>query len=240
MSSHPTQPRALITGASSGIGRATALAFARAGIEVTLIGRSAERLQATAADIAALDGNAKTASLDLSQVAQVRAAIATLAGDRLDILVNCAGIGYTSPLAEMPLADWQHLFDLNVTSVWQCILGALPALRAQPQSSIINVASIAAKTPFPTWGAYSATKAALVAFSQALAAEERSQGVRVAVVAPGAVNTPLWDTDTVSADFDRSAMLTPEAVAASILHAATLPAGAVIDELVVMPSAGAL
>ncbi|NJL02914.1 MAG: SDR family oxidoreductase [Spirulinaceae cyanobacterium RM2_2_10] len=240
MNSKPSPLRALITGASSGIGAATALAFARAGIAVLLVSRSADKLQAVAAQITASGGQVETCVLDLSQVTRVRLAIQAIVGEKLDILVNCAGMGYTSPLAAMPLADWQALFDLNVTSVWQVILGALPALHASTQSTIINVTSIAAKTPFPTWGAYSASKAALVALSQALAAEERAAGVRVVIVAPGAVNTPLWDTDTVDADFNRQAMLTPETVAESILHAATAPAGAVVEELVVMPSAGVL
>lgn len=240
MSASPLPPRALITGASSGIGRATAIACARAGLDVVLVSRSADKLQEVAATIGQLNRRAEVCPLDLSQVERVREAIQAIARDRLQIIINCAGIGYTSPLAEMPLADWQHLFALNVTSVWQCTLGALPALRASAPSTIVNVASIAAKTPFPTWGAYSASKAALVAFSQALAAEERPHGVRVVVMIPGAVNTPLWDTDTVSADFDRSAMLTPDAVAQSILHAATAPPGAAIAELSILPAAGAL
>jgi len=240
MRSSPPPPRVLITGASSGIGRATALACAGAGLDVVLVSRSADKLQEVAAAIGQLGRRAEVCPLDLSQVEQVREAIQAIAGDRLQILINCAGIGYTSPLAEMPLADWQHLFDLNITSVWQCTLGALPALRASAPSTIVNVASIAAKTPFPTWGAYSASKAALVAFSQVLAAEERPHGVRVAVVAPGAVNTPLWDTDTVNAGFDRSAMLTPDAVAQSILHVATAPPGAAIADLSILPAAGAL
>ncbi len=240
MSSQQSQPRALVTGASSGIGRATALALARSGYTVALVSRSATRLQAVAQEIGQLGGQAQVHPLDLSQVNQVREAIAAIAGDQLQVLVNCAGLGYTSPLETMPLEDWQHLFALNVTSVWQCTLGALSALRASAPSTIVNVSSIAAKTPFPTWGAYSASKAALSAFSQVLAAEERPHGLRVALVTPGAVNTPLWDTDTVKADFNRSAMLTPETVAQSILHMITAPAQAVVEELVVMPAAGAL
>jgi NADP-dependent 3-hydroxy acid dehydrogenase YdfG len=101
------------------------------------------------------------------------------------------------------------------------------------------VASIAAKTPFPGWGAYSVSKAALVAFSKVLAAEERVNGIRVATVYPGAVNTQLWDSETVQADFNRAAMLDPDVVARAILQLVSLPAEAVIEEMVIMPSAGA-
>ena len=113
-------------------------------------------------------------------------------------------------------------------------------MRQQQQGQIINVSSIAAKTAFPEWGAYCVSKAALNALSQAIAAEERANGIRVTTVMPGAVNTPIWDTETVDADFDRAMMLTPENVAETILQVVQLPAGANIEEIVVTPSAGAL
>ena len=93
---------------------------------------------------------------------------------------------------------------------------------------------------FPEWGAYGISKAAVVALSKAISVEERSHGIRVVTILPGAVNTPLWDTDTVQADFDRSGMLTPDLVANAILQTALLPPGAVVEELTIMPSGGAL
>jgi NAD(P)-dependent dehydrogenase (short-subunit alcohol dehydrogenase family) len=113
-------------------------------------------------------------------------------------------------------------------------------MRSREQSTIINVASIAGYQAFPGWGAYNVSKAGLIALSKTLAAEERAHGIRVVTLCPGSVNTPLWDTETVQANFDRTRMLTPETVAQTILHAALLPPGAVIEELTVMPSAGAL
>jgi len=127
---------------------------------------------------------------------------------------------------------------LNVTSVLQCIQGVLPGMRERHQGTIINVASIAAHQTFPNWGAYCVSKFGLLALSKTLALEERPNGIRVTAVCPGSVNTPLWDTETVQADFDRSTMLTPEVVAQSILHAALLPDSAVIEELILMPNAG--
>jgi short-subunit dehydrogenase len=234
--------RALITGASSGIGKATALAFAKAGIDVALVSRSQDKLEAIAEATRELGVEAKAYALDLAKIEQVKAEIEAIAKDfaPIDILVNNAGIGYTNPLSETPLSDWQHVIDLNLTSVFQCILGILPIMRQQQRGTIINVASIAGEQPFPTWGAYSVSKAGLIALSKTLAAEERSNGIRVVTISPGAVNTPLWDTDTVQVDLNRKAMLTPEIVAQSILHTVMLPEQAVIESVTLMPSAGSL
>ncbi|MEW6495919.1 MAG: SDR family NAD(P)-dependent oxidoreductase, partial [Cyanobacteriota bacterium] len=121
-----------------------------------------------------------------------------------------------------------------------CIQGVLPTMRDQQRGTIINIASIAGQQPFPSWGAYSISKAGVMVLSKTLAAEERAHGIRVITISPGAVNTPLWDTDTVQMDFNRSAMLTPEIVAQSIVHAAILPDQAAVESLTLMPSAGAL
>lgn len=232
--------RALITGASSGIGKATAMAFAKAGIHLALVSRSEAKLAAVAAEVRQLGVEAKVYPLDLSQVDQVKSGITAIADDfgAIEMLVNNAGMGYTGNLADMPLTDWQQVMDLNLTSVFQCIQAILPGMRDRKRGMIINVASIAGHQAFPNWGAYCVSKFGLVALSKSLAAEERPHGIRVTVVSPGSVNTPIWDTDTVQADFDRSAMLTPEIVAESILHTALLPQQAVIEELILMPNAG--
>lgn len=231
---------ALITGAGSGIGKATALAFANAGINLALVGRSADKLAAVATAAAAVGVTAKIYPLDLAVVDRVAAAISAIAAtsDNLDILVNNAGMAYTNSIGETPLADWQRIIDLNLTSVFQCIQGVLPQMRQRQSGTIVNVSSIAAKQVFPNWGAYSVSKFGLMALTQAVAGEERANGIRVSAICPGSVNTPLWDTDTVNADFDRSAMLTPEMVADGILYAVQAPAGAVIEELTILPSGG--
>ena len=119
-------------------------------------------------------------------------------------------------------------------------MGILPKMRDRGTGTIINVASIAGKQTFPGWGAYCVSKAGLIALSQTLAQEERAHGIRVTVICPGSVNTEIWDTQTVHANFDRSKMLTPEIVAQSILHTALLPQGAVVEELTLMSNAGVL
>lgn len=237
------QLRAIVTGASSGIGKATALEFAKSGIEVVLVSRSADKLKAVAEEIQ-LTTQTKgiVYPLDLAlvnQVTQQMAAICTSFGP-IDILVNSAGMGYTNFLSKTTLEDWQKVLELNLTSVFQCIQGVLPQMRDRSSGTIINVASIAAFNAFPEWGAYSISKAGLVALGKVLSIEERGNGIRTITISPGSVNTPLWDTDTVQANFNRSAMLTPEIVAQSILHTALLPRQAVVEEMIVMPSGGAL
>jgi NADP-dependent 3-hydroxy acid dehydrogenase YdfG len=231
---------ALITGASSGIGKATALAFAKAGINLLLVGRSQERLQPVLAAATAAGVKATAYEIDLAQLTLVRPQITQIIHDcsAVDILVNSAGTAYTNPLMDTPLTDWQRIIDLNLSSVLQVIQGVLPQMRQQQSGTIINVVSIAGKQVFPDWGAYSVSKFGLVALSKALAAEERAHGIRVTAVYPGSVDTPLWDQQQVQADFDRSAMLTAEAVAESILYSVNAPLAATIEELTIMPSAG--
>ncbi|MGK7934041.1 MAG: SDR family oxidoreductase [Microcystaceae cyanobacterium] len=240
VSSHPRQ--AIITGASSGIGRETALILAKAGINVALIGRSQQRLDAVVAAAEGVGVKAKAYPLDLSQLETIVPHIEKIIEDfgEIDILINNAGMGYTNLLQNTSLSDWQNVMDLNLTSIFQCVQGVLPTMRQRGQGMIVNVSSVATQNAFPEWGAYSISKVGLVTLSKILAAEERANGIRVTIITPGAVNTPIWDTQTVQADFDRSVMLTPDLVAKAILHAILLPAEAVIEEMTITPSAGTL
>lgn len=238
----PKQQRAIITGASSGIGKATALAFAKSGIDLALVSRSIKNLEPVVNAAREAGVEAKAYAVDLGEVATVKEQIKAITENfgSIDILVNNAGMGYTNSLINTSLADWQQVINLNLTSIFQCIQGVLPQMRQRARGTIINVASIAASNAFPDWGAYSVSKAGIVALTKTLAVEERVNGIRAVIISPGAVNTPIWDTDTVKAEFNREAMLTPEIVAQSILHAALLPPQAVIEEMTVMPSGGAL
>lgn len=241
MDESQSRPKALITGASSGIGKETALAFAQAGVDLALVGRSQEKLEDVIKEIGQRV-TVKPYLIDLAAIAavkeQIKAAVIDFGG--IDILVNNAGMGYTNPLNDTPLEDWQQVLDLNLTSVFQCIQGVLPSLRDRGGGTIVNVASIAAHNPFPSWGAYSVSKAGIITLSKALSGEEKENGIRVISIAPGAVNTPLWDTDTVKMELNRAAMLDPKVVAQTIVQAALLPQQAVIEEMTLMPSAGAL
>ncbi len=234
--------RVLITGASSGIGRAIAQSFAQAGFDVALVARSQAKLTALAEELSTAGGQAQGFGVDLADLEQVKTRVAQIISQfgPVDVLINSAGMGYTGSLAEMPLADWQQVMALNVTSVFLIVQAILPGMRAKADGLIINIASIAAQQSFADWGAYGVSKAALAALSGAIAAEESTHGIRVVTLFPGAVNTPIWDSDTVQADFDRTAMLSPETVAQTVLHTALLPANAVISHLTITPAQGAL
>lgn len=237
----PNERTALITGASSGIGKATAIAFAQNGVHLALVSRSLAKLEVVAAEARQFGVNVKSYALDLSVLDQVKVQVGAIAADfgPIEILVNNAGMGYVNSLLNTSLKDWQQVIDLNLTSVFQCTQAILPGMRERQKGTIINVISIAGKQVFPDWGAYCVSKFGLMALSKTLAAEEKTNGIRVTAFCPGAVNTPIWDTETVQVDFDRSAMLTPEIVAQSILQVALLPDQAVVEELTLMPRAGA-
>jgi NAD(P)-dependent dehydrogenase (short-subunit alcohol dehydrogenase family) len=228
--------KVIVTGGTKGIGKALTLALIKQGAVVGIVSRNSDR--------SLIDLGAQFYAQDLGELDRVTSAIANLVNQLggVDILVNCAGMGYIKNLSDMPLADFQKVLDLNLLSVWQACLGVLPKMRSQKSGKIINVASIAAKQAFPGWGAYSASKFALLGMTQALAAEERSHGIQVMSICPGSVDTPLWDTldPEVSAQFDRKSMLEPETVADAIISMLQLPASAIISDLVLMPNAGVL
>jgi NAD(P)-dependent dehydrogenase (short-subunit alcohol dehydrogenase family) len=157
-----------------------------------------------------------------------------------DVVINNAGMAWTGSLAEMPVSRWQELMQLNLTAVFQVCQVLLPAMRARGGGQIINVSSHAAHQAFPDWGAYCVSKAALASLSRCLAVEERAHGIRVSTLTLGAVNTPLWDSQTVSSSFDRRAMLDPGRAADALLYLAQQPATQVVEDLTLMPAAGAL
>jgi len=233
-----TGKRAIVTGASSGIGKEVALMLLQAGAQVSLVSRNPERIL----DQLPTGSKAKGYAIDLGDISQVAAKMQAIATDMggVDILINNAGMAYIGELIDMPLAEWQRLFDLNVTSVFQCLQAVLPTMRSQKSGTIINVASIAGKQAFPNWGAYCASKFALLGLTQAIAAEEQPHGIKVMAICPGSVDTPLWDTlgDKVPPSFNRASMLRPATVAASIMTLVNLPADAVINDFVLLPNAG--
>ncbi|MFM7314322.1 MAG: SDR family oxidoreductase [Cyanobium sp.] len=243
-------PVALITGASRGIGAAAARRFAAAGFDLLLVARSGDQLEVLADELRSSTCRVVTSSLDLADPAAIEPAIARLCGRGLvpTVVINNAGSAWTGPLASMPLERWQELLQLNLTSVFQVCRAVLPLLR-QPASAgggsgpgrglIINVSSHAARKTFPDWGAYCASKAALESFSRCLAEEERVHGVRVCTLTLGSVNTPLWDSETVASSFDRRAMLSADQAAEALLVLAQQPPTQVVEDLTLMPTAGA-
>lgn len=232
----------LITGASRGIGAATARCFAARGWALQLLARDGAALEAMARDLRSQGTEVHWAAVDLSQADGIPSGLETLlaAGGPPGVLINNAGAGYTAPLATMPLQDWQWLVQLNLTSVLQVTQMVLPGMGRAGGGLIINISSHAADQAFPEWGGYGMTKAALAAFSRSLAMEEAPQNIRVTTVTLGAVNTPLWDAPTVHAHLDRRAMLDPANVAHALLQLAEQPPRQRIENLTLLPAAGAL
>ncbi len=232
---------ALITGASRGIGAAAARRFAAEGFDLLLLARPSKELDDLAAELQATGRRIETLGLDLTQADAIAPGLEELLdrGTVPSVVINNAGAAWTGPLADMPLERWQWLLQLNLTSVFQVCRAVLPRLRQAGGGRIINVSSHAARHAFPDWGAYCVSKAALASFSRCLEAEERAAGIRVSTLTLGAVNTPLWDSETVHSDFDRRAMLSTEQVAEALLYLARQPTTQTVEDLTLMPAAGA-
>ncbi|MGA0290798.1 MAG: SDR family oxidoreductase [Synechococcus sp.] len=233
-------PTALITGASRGIGRRTAELLAHRGWDLLLTARSADQLEQLSAQLSSKGVSVASAAIDLTQPDGIAAAMAGLLqqGETPSVLINNAGAAYTGDLLAMPIERWQWLLQLNVTSVMQVCSAVVPAMR-ENGGLVINISSHAARNAFPQWGAYCVSKAALASFTRCLAEEERSNGIRACTLTLGAVNTPLWDAETVQSDFDRRAMLSVDQAAETLANLALQPSNQLIEDLTLMPAAGA-
>ena len=233
-------PTALITGASRGIGRRTAELLALQGWDLLLTARSADQLEQLSDQLSSKGVSVASAAIDLTQPDGIASAMAGLLqqGETPSVLINNAGAAYTGDLLAMPIERWQWLLQLNVTSVMQVCSAVVPAMR-ENGGLVINISSHAARNAFPQWGAYCVSKAALASFTRCLAEEERSNGIRACTLTLGAVNTPLWDAETVQSDFDRRAMLSVDQAAETLANLALQPSNQLIEDLTLMPAAGA-
>ena len=228
MSQDLTGRVAVVTGASSGIGRATAGRLAAEGVRVTLGARRADRLDAVAEEIRRMGGAARAVPTDVTQPAQVdRLMTETLdAFGRVDILVNNAGVGYFGPVESTSVDEARRLFDTNVMGTFFGIRAAVPIMRKQGGGHIINVSSIVGKRATPGNGVYSATKSAQIALSESLRLELQSANIRVSVVCPVSTVTEFFDVASSRSPM-RFAPAGPtysaEQVAASILQCVRRP-----------------
>ena len=205
-----------------------------------LTARSADQLEQLSAQLSSIGVSVASAAIDLTQPNGIAAAMAGLLqqGETPSVLINNAGAAYTGDLLAMPIERWQWLLQLNVTSVMQVCSAVVPAMR-ESGGLVINISSHAARNAFPQWGAYCVSKAALASFTRCLAEEERSNGIRACTLTLGAVNTPLWDAETVQSDFDRRAMLSVDQAAETLANLALQPSNQLIEDLTLMPAAGA-
>jgi 3-oxoacyl-[acyl-carrier protein] reductase len=186
---------AVVTGASQGIGRATALALAEAGAKVAVAARNAEKLAALVAEIEGRGGAALAVPMDVADAAQVKAGFQAVLGKfgRLDILVNNAAITRDTLALRMKLEDWDAVLRTNLTGAHLCIQQALGAMLKQRAGRIINLTSVVAETGNAGQANYVASKAGLIGLTRAIAVEVASRSITVNAVAPGFVETPMTD-----------------------------------------------
>jgi NADP-dependent 3-hydroxy acid dehydrogenase YdfG len=232
---------AWITGAGSGIGRAAAIALARAGARVVLTGRREAPLREAAACVEADGGMAVVRPGDLTDAAtaaHVAEEIRSRFG-RLDILVNNAGVNISRrSWAELDASGADQVLNGNLSSAFYSVVAALPIMRAQKDGVLIHTASMAGRSIGPLSGAaYSAAKYGVVGMSHSINCEECVNGIRSTVVCPGEVATPILDQRPVPVSAqDRARMLQSEDVADLILYIATLPAHVCLNEVWITPT----
>jgi 2-deoxy-D-gluconate 3-dehydrogenase len=208
MSFDLTGYRTVVTGASRGIGRAIALAYAQAGADVGLVARNAELLEEVAADITGLGRRAIIAPADVTDESAIRGAVGKIINEwgGIDTLVNNAGgNSFSVPVATMRISGWEKTMRLNLDSVLYAMQEALPAL-TEARGSIVNVSSVVALRGAPTMAHYAAAKTALVSLTQSLALETAWAGVRVNALLPGWIDTDLTDFLRVSGETEQGVL----------------------------------
>jgi 3-oxoacyl-[acyl-carrier protein] reductase len=194
--------KALVTGAGSGIGRAIALALAREGAGIALLGRDKARLEAAAAEVRSHGVEAIVVRCDISEPAQISAAVQTILSQwgRLDILVNNAGLAYYGPTEQMRAEQVRQILATNLLAPIQLVQELLPTFIAQREAHILNVSSIFGLVTMRKGAAYQSTKFGLIGFSNTIRVEYRRRGIGVSVLCPGFVRTPMLQNFAISGE----------------------------------------
>ncbi|HTJ26410.1 MAG TPA: SDR family NAD(P)-dependent oxidoreductase [Candidatus Limnocylindria bacterium] len=241
---------ALITGASSGIGEATALALAAEGADVALAARRRERLDTLAAKIGALGVRALVLEADITDERQASEIVETTVAKlgRLDTLVNNAGVMLLGPIPNADVTEWTRMIDLNVVALMRCTHAALPHLLRAAETGprkvadVVNISSVAGRVARAGAGAYNATKWGVNAFSEALRQEITEKHVRIGVVEPGFVETELQShnrpevQDAIRSRFAFDGPLQAQDIADAIAYVVTRPRHVAINEVLIRPT----
>jgi NADP-dependent 3-hydroxy acid dehydrogenase YdfG len=236
---------ALVTGASSGIGEATALALAEEGASVAISARRADRLEDLAKRIREGGGQVKTIVADVAQEDGAREMVvsANAAFGRLDILVNNAGVMLLGPIGGADTEDWRRMIHTNVLGLMYATHAALPLMKAQGSGHIVNVSSVAGRTARAGAGVYNASKWGVGAFSESLRQEVYKDKIRVTIIEPGAVATELTHHIThpgakeqIEAFVRAMTPLEAEDIAAAIVYAVTQPPRVNVNEILIRPT----
>lgn len=232
-------PVAIVTGASGGIGAATAIALAARGYRVVLAARTGERLREVEERIRQAGGEAVSVAGDMSRTADIDRAFAAAADlGPLDLLVNNAGRGIYDPVEQGRPEDWQTMIDLNLFGLLYASQQAVRVMRPRQAGTIVNVSSVGGRKGIPGWAVYNATKFGVVGFSEALRLEVLRDGIRVVVIEPGAVETAWGENMPESFRQLRGQVppLTAEDIAAAIVYAVSQPPHVAVNELPIRPT----
>jgi NADP-dependent 3-hydroxy acid dehydrogenase YdfG len=232
----------LITGASSGIGEATARRLSALGHRVVIGARRTDRLLALAEELRSQGATVSAIELDVTSLDSVRAfaEFALAQHGRIDVLINNAGVMPLSPIADLRIADWEQMIDVNLRGVLYGIAAVLPQMRAQGGGHIVNISSVSGHRVDPTAAVYSATKFAVAALSEGLRQESRD--IRVTVVSPGLTRSELTarggDPDAQAAARSAAEQLAipASAIADAIAYAISQPAEVDVNELIIRPT----
>jgi NAD(P)-dependent dehydrogenase (short-subunit alcohol dehydrogenase family) len=218
---------AVVTGGGRGIGAAVARALAAGGTRVVVASRTAADVEAVAREIESAGGAAWPASVDVTDPESIEALASDAVGrvGEVDILVTCAGVAWSAPLARQTLEDWERIFAVNVTGTFLATRAFLPAMMERGFGRVIHLASVAGLAGAKYIAAYAASKHAVVGFTRAVAAEAASRGVTVNALCPGYVDTGMTE-ESVARIVDRAGLSEAEARAAIL---ATSPQGRLIE-----------
>ena len=237
---------AAITGASAGIGAATAELFAAEGAKVALIARRHDRLVELASEIERNGGEALPIEADVTDHGKVEAIVAQIAGqwERLDILVNNAGVMLLGAVDGADVEDWRRMIDINLLGLLYCTREAIPVMRDSGGGHIVNLSSVAGRTAQLGSAVYNMTKWGVVGFSEALRQEVVAANVKVTVIEPGMVETELLSHNTHPMVLEAAKRmreevgtpLTSEDIAEAILYAVAGPERVAVNEVLVRPA----
>jgi len=230
---------ALVTGAGSGLGEATALAFARAGCAVACVDIHAQAAQRVSQNLGQYDVGSLALACDVSNAGQVFRAVQMVSErfGRLDIIVNCAAIDHTLSVDEMTIEQWNQVIDVNLNGPFLFAKAAWPLLLAHQSGHIINIASTAATRAWANAAAYHASKWGLVGFGRALGVEGRPDGIRVTTIIPGGMKTHFFDRfveQGIPLPEERN-LQDPATVANVIVFAAQVPPESALQEVIITP-----
>ena len=235
---------AIVTGASSGLGRACALRLAHEGLRVALVARDQEALDTTAGDVEAAGGTPLSLPVDLADASHIAAAVARVvdAWGRVDLLVNAAGTDAPGPVEDTSVQDWDRVLAVNLRAPFLLSKAVLPHMRRARSGTIVNISSVAGLRGWADAAAYCSSKFALTGLTQSLAAEGREHGIRACVLYPGAMATSWgsWEPgERRAADdgrpVDPTESLPPEQVADLVAWIYAAPAGLLLNQVTVTP-----